>query len=211
MLKKQQVTTKYYRFLSKYGGVVWMQSYATVVNNPNNLCPPFIASVNYVLSETEAAGMILAETQKKTCKMSDNTEYETIPKDDQNLRSTKKHCKNESVNSGCASRVPSEVPSNHTVTHPTAYSSSYPSGKMYFEPSELRQQQQFYNVPYTTRQTSVFPYQSGSHGQKRPYPDSSEGSSQSNIQALRTRHEYLEEDKVFVKTESDISCSQRDE
>ncbi|KAG7233041.1 hypothetical protein INR49_007536, partial [Caranx melampygus] len=33
LLVKGQVTTKYYRFLAKHGGWVWVQSYATIVHN----------------------------------------------------------------------------------------------------------------------------------------------------------------------------------
>lgn len=49
MLCKGQVTTKYYRFLSKGGGWVWMQSYATIVHNSRSSRPHCIVSVNYVL------------------------------------------------------------------------------------------------------------------------------------------------------------------
>lgn len=46
---KGQVTTKYYRFLTKSGGWIWMQSYATVVQNSRSSRPLCIVSVNYVL------------------------------------------------------------------------------------------------------------------------------------------------------------------
>lgn len=46
---KGQVTTKYYRFLTKGGGWVWVQSYATVVHNTRSSRPHCIVSVNYVL------------------------------------------------------------------------------------------------------------------------------------------------------------------
>lgn len=49
VLCKGQVTTKYYRFLSKGGGWVWMQSYATIVHNSRSSRPHCIVSVNYVL------------------------------------------------------------------------------------------------------------------------------------------------------------------
>ncbi|XP_025098023.1 single-minded homolog 2-like [Pomacea canaliculata] len=51
LLLKGQVTTKYYRFLAKDGGWVWMQSYATIVHNSRSSRPHCIVSVNYVLSE----------------------------------------------------------------------------------------------------------------------------------------------------------------
>ncbi|CAH1799245.1 unnamed protein product [Owenia fusiformis] len=53
LLVKGQVTTKYYRFLAKDGGWVWMQSYATIVHNSRSSRPHCIVSVNYVLSEIE--------------------------------------------------------------------------------------------------------------------------------------------------------------
>ncbi|RUS85950.1 hypothetical protein EGW08_006279 [Elysia chlorotica] len=51
LLVKGQVTTRYYRFMAKDGGWVWMQSYATIVHNSRSSRPHCIVSVNYVLSE----------------------------------------------------------------------------------------------------------------------------------------------------------------
>lgn len=64
MLFKSQVTTKYYRFLTKSGGWVWMQSYVTIVNNSRSSRPQCIVSVNYVLSDKEAAHLVLSSDQK---------------------------------------------------------------------------------------------------------------------------------------------------
>lgn len=50
VLVKGQVTTKYYRLLSKHGGWVWVQSYATIVHNSRSSRPHCIVSVNYVLT-----------------------------------------------------------------------------------------------------------------------------------------------------------------
>ncbi|XP_023228496.1 single-minded homolog 2-like isoform X1 [Centruroides vittatus] len=63
LLLKGQVTTKYYRFLSKDGGWVWMQSYATIVHNSRSSRPHCIVSVNYVLSELEAKALQLQMEQ----------------------------------------------------------------------------------------------------------------------------------------------------
>ena len=49
VLEKGQVTTKYYRFLAKPKGWIWMQSYATIVHNNRSSRPHCIVSVNYVL------------------------------------------------------------------------------------------------------------------------------------------------------------------
>uniref|UniRef100_A0ABM5FXX3 Single-minded homolog 2 isoform X2 n=1 Tax=Pogona vitticeps TaxID=103695 RepID=A0ABM5FXX3_9SAUR len=53
LLVKGQVTTKYYRLLSKNGGWVWIQSYATIVHNSRSSRPHCIVSVNYVLTDIE--------------------------------------------------------------------------------------------------------------------------------------------------------------
>ncbi|XP_056604656.1 SIM bHLH transcription factor 1b isoform X1 [Triplophysa dalaica] len=63
LLVKGQVTTKYYRFLSKRGGWVWVQSYATIVHNSRSSRPHCIVSVNYVLTDTEYKGMVLSLDQ----------------------------------------------------------------------------------------------------------------------------------------------------
>nr|CAI5855122.1 unnamed protein product [Callosobruchus analis] len=63
LLFKGQVTTKYYRFLCKGGGWVWMQSYATIVHNSRASRPHCITSVNYVLSDFEAKELLLTTEQ----------------------------------------------------------------------------------------------------------------------------------------------------
>lgn len=60
---KGQVTTKYYRFLTKGGGWTWIQSYATVVHNTRSSRPHCIVSVNYVLSQKEVKELQLNEVQ----------------------------------------------------------------------------------------------------------------------------------------------------
>ncbi|XP_062537907.1 protein single-minded isoform X2 [Armigeres subalbatus] len=63
LMYKGQVTTKYYRFLTKGGGWTWVQSYATVVHNTRSSRPHCIVSVNYVLSKQEAHDLLLNEIQ----------------------------------------------------------------------------------------------------------------------------------------------------
>ncbi|KAG7461025.1 hypothetical protein MATL_G00205180 [Megalops atlanticus] len=63
LLVKGQVTTKYYRFLAKQGGWVWVQSYATIVHNNRSSRPHCIVSVNYVLTDTEYKGLQLSLDQ----------------------------------------------------------------------------------------------------------------------------------------------------
>ncbi|XP_065352797.1 single-minded homolog 1 isoform X2 [Cloeon dipterum] len=64
LLFKGQVTTKYFRFMAKNGGWVWMQSYATIVHNSRSSRPHCIVSVNYVLSNFEVREMLLNAEQQ---------------------------------------------------------------------------------------------------------------------------------------------------
>jgi len=54
VLLKGQTTTKYYRFLAKGGGWVWVQSHATIVHNSRSSRPHCIVSVNHVLTSVSA-------------------------------------------------------------------------------------------------------------------------------------------------------------
>ncbi|KAA8592019.1 hypothetical protein FQN60_017418, partial [Etheostoma spectabile] len=60
LLVKGQVTTKYYRFLAKPGGWVWVQSYATIVHNSRSSRPHCI---RHVTRETEYKGLQLSLDQ----------------------------------------------------------------------------------------------------------------------------------------------------
>ncbi|XP_037027468.1 protein single-minded isoform X1 [Bradysia coprophila] len=63
LILKGQVTTRYFRFLTKGGGWAWIQSYATVVHNTRSSRPVCVVSVNYVLSDQESKLLILNESQ----------------------------------------------------------------------------------------------------------------------------------------------------
>ncbi|CAF0714237.1 unnamed protein product [Brachionus calyciflorus] len=63
LLSKGQVTTKYYRFMTKDGGWIWMQSCATIVHNSRSSRPHCIVSVNYVITDTEAKNEVLSVEQ----------------------------------------------------------------------------------------------------------------------------------------------------
>lgn len=67
VLYKGQVITKYYRFLTKSGGWVWMQSYVTIVHNSRSSRPHCIVSVNYVLTKPENTDLLLNCEQKSYC------------------------------------------------------------------------------------------------------------------------------------------------
>jgi len=63
LLSKGQASSKYYRFMSKNGGWVWVQSYLTIVHNSRSSRPHCIVSVNYVLSEKQEQDLILNAEQ----------------------------------------------------------------------------------------------------------------------------------------------------
>lgn len=65
VLVKGQVTTKYYRFLAKHGGWVWVQSYATIVHNSRSSRPHCIVSVNYVLTWVSLDNQILKRKSER--------------------------------------------------------------------------------------------------------------------------------------------------
>ncbi|XP_026702326.1 single-minded homolog 2 [Athene cunicularia] len=83
LLVKGQVTTKYYRLLSKHGGWVWVQSYATIVHNSRSSRPHCIVSVNYVLTDIEYKELQLSLDQvtisksQFSCRNSVSTSQET--------------------------------------------------------------------------------------------------------------------------------------
>ncbi|XP_070839624.1 single-minded homolog 2 [Chaetodon trifascialis] len=68
LLVKGQVTTKYYRMLSKHGGWVWVQSYATIIHNSRSSRPQCIVSVNYVLTDIECKELQLSGDQSRATK-----------------------------------------------------------------------------------------------------------------------------------------------
>ncbi|CAF0925344.1 unnamed protein product [Rotaria sordida] len=63
LLTKGQVTTRYYRFLARNGGWIWIQSYATLVHNSRSSRPEVIVSVNHALSDFEAKHLQLSIDQ----------------------------------------------------------------------------------------------------------------------------------------------------
>ena len=75
------MTTKYYRFLTKNGGYVWMQSYATIVHNSRSSRPHCIVSINYVLSKKEYSNIVFDTEQINTTSAyqstsADNEQYQ---------------------------------------------------------------------------------------------------------------------------------------
>ena len=82
MLHKGQASSRYYRWLTRGGGWVWVQSYATIVHNSRSSRPhcivavmkeelhdinmTLLSQVNYVLSGKEASDLILNTDQIPT-------------------------------------------------------------------------------------------------------------------------------------------------
>ncbi|XP_054596641.2 single-minded homolog 1-A [Nothobranchius furzeri] len=87
LLVKGQVTTKYYRFLVKCGGWVWVQSYATIVHNSRSSRPHCIVSVNYVLTETEYKGLQLSLDQTKSKALFSSSSTTSLPETSKTLKS----------------------------------------------------------------------------------------------------------------------------
>ncbi|XP_076820158.1 single-minded homolog 2-like isoform X1 [Clavelina lepadiformis] len=68
LLSKGQVITKYYRFLTRNGGWVWIQSHVTIVHNTRSSRPHCIVSVNYVLSDVECQNAVMSCVQTEPSK-----------------------------------------------------------------------------------------------------------------------------------------------
>merc|ERR1712156_680492 len=63
LLHKGQASTRYFRWLTRSGGWVWVQSYATIVHNSRSSRPHCIVAVNYVLTDREHADLVLNSEQ----------------------------------------------------------------------------------------------------------------------------------------------------
>nr|XP_018671317.1 single-minded homolog 2 isoform X1 [Ciona intestinalis] len=69
LLNKGQVKTKYYRFLTRHGGWVWVQSHVTIVHNSRSSRPHCIVSVNYVISDVEKRDIVMSQHQIEPSKV----------------------------------------------------------------------------------------------------------------------------------------------
>uniref|UniRef100_A0A8C3KA20 SIM bHLH transcription factor 2 n=1 Tax=Calidris pygmaea TaxID=425635 RepID=A0A8C3KA20_9CHAR len=77
LLVKGQVTTKYYRLLSKHGGWVWVQSYATIVHNSRSSRPHFkILYIEYKELQLSLDQVTISKSQF-SCRNSVSTSQET--------------------------------------------------------------------------------------------------------------------------------------
>ncbi|KAK7879871.1 hypothetical protein WMY93_033469 [Mugilogobius chulae] len=81
-MNKGQCVTKYYRWIQKNGGYIWIQSSATIAVNAKNNSDKNVIWVNYVLSNPEYKELPLDLAQlptvpEKTCSSSESEESET--------------------------------------------------------------------------------------------------------------------------------------
>ncbi|XP_031570758.1 endothelial PAS domain-containing protein 1-like [Actinia tenebrosa] len=63
LLTKGQSVSKYYRFLARDGGWVWLQTKAHVVYDSKTCQPQFVFCINYVLGGKQRANLILSNEQ----------------------------------------------------------------------------------------------------------------------------------------------------
>ncbi|XP_069772841.1 neuronal PAS domain-containing protein 3 isoform X3 [Narcine bancroftii] len=109
LLNKGQCATKYYRWLQKNGGYIWIQSSATVAFNAKNANEKNVIWVNYVLSDFEYKDIPMdiaqlpnlpektSESSETSDSESDSKENSGIGEDNENSKSDEKG--NQSENS----------------------------------------------------------------------------------------------------------------
>ncbi|XP_072425058.1 neuronal PAS domain-containing protein 3 isoform X3 [Chiloscyllium punctatum] len=106
LLNKGQCVTKYYRWLQKNGGYIWIQSSATIAFNAKNATEKNVIWVNYVLSDFEYKDVPMDIAQlpnlpEKTSESSETSDSESDSKensdDNENSKSDEKG--NQSENS----------------------------------------------------------------------------------------------------------------
>ncbi|XP_056641208.1 single-minded homolog 2 isoform X2 [Diorhabda carinulata] len=192
LLCKGQVTTKYYRFLCKGGGWVWMQSYATIVHNSRSSRPHCIVSVNYVLSDFEAKDLILSVAQGAPRDDLPSSPRSPINPPARTLSSQSKYTSPHSV-----ARLPTNIISSQpsSVTDDDFSDSNgalsyleYSSGYVNYTYDESYQHQEMF-YPYSDPEISQ-QHILGSHPQQRPFSASSSSCSSSesemHLQNLNT-------------------------
>ncbi|XP_041070038.1 neuronal PAS domain-containing protein 3 [Carcharodon carcharias] len=109
LLNKGQCVTKYYRWLQKNGGYIWIQSSATIAFNAKNATEKNVIWVNYVLSDFEYKDIPMdiaqlpnlpektSESSETSDTESDSKENSGIAEDNENSKSDEKG--NQSENS----------------------------------------------------------------------------------------------------------------
>lgn len=103
LIVKGTSVSKYYRFLDKNGGWVWLQTRATIIYNTSSK-PQYIVCMNYVISEEEGERFLMLEEQKQnSLTLPDNQEDYTVS-----------YCTNQNTSQNAASSGPKivEIPSD---------------------------------------------------------------------------------------------------
>ncbi|XP_025833288.1 single-minded homolog 2 [Agrilus planipennis] len=189
LLCKGQVTTKYFRFLCKGGGWVWMQSYATIVHNTRSSRPHCVVSVNYVLSDLEAKDCILNVAQGVACENLSSTptpleKHSPLHTPPRSLSQSKYHVQ----------RLQPATIATPTSSIPDDEYGCDSNGTMVFPPEYPIYLHNFNDDPYYSHSHQEFFY---------PYSESSELTSHS-INSNQTQHRpYSASSSSCGSTESD--------
>lgn len=88
LLTKGQSVSKYYRFLVRNGGWVWLQTKANIVYDSKTCQPEFILCINHLIGGTEGGGVIVASEQINPVLLP--VAIETIVKVDETSKKRKK-------------------------------------------------------------------------------------------------------------------------
>ncbi|RZC38793.1 single-minded -like 1 [Asbolus verrucosus] len=209
LLCKGQVTTKYYRFLSKGGGWVWMQSYATIVHNSRSSRPHCIVSVNYVLSDLESKDFLLNLAQG-----SPREELPGSPKNSPSKSLSTKYQPNRATPHQAPIISPSipEVEYNDSaVAYPTPEYSMFLPNLPTGEESYYSHQELFY--PYSDPEMSQHPLLGGQVAQQRPFSASSSScsSSESELHLQNLSNPYCGDGGGLHGQHFNISCFNNNE
>ncbi|KAG7253677.1 hypothetical protein CRUP_005138 [Coryphaenoides rupestris] len=86
VLNKGQCVTKYYRWIQRSTGYIWIQSSATIAINNKNASDKNIIWVNYVLSNRECKDMLMDVSQlpnrpQKTSESSESSDCDSESKE----------------------------------------------------------------------------------------------------------------------------------
>lgn len=196
LLCKGQVTTKYYRFLSKGGGWVWMQSYATIVHNSRSSRPHCIVSVNYVLSDLEAKDLILNTAQGSPREELSSSSPEKHSPLQTPPRPLQKYQIPRGLHSTILTPPTSSIPdddygdSNGGLAYPGDYQAVFlPS---FTEETYYHQHHQHSELFYQYSESELVHHPLNSIGQQRPYSASSSSCSSTESEHAHNQNLHLQ-------------------
>ncbi|CAG9815792.1 unnamed protein product [Phaedon cochleariae] len=204
LLCKGQVTTKYYRFLCKGGGWVWMQSYATIVHNSRSSRPHCIVSVNYVLSEFEAKELVLNLAQGSPREdLPDSPRSPVHPPSNRPLPSHKY----QPPQPAAATRLPSSIVSPQTPSL-TDDDFSDSNGAMSYPPPPPDYPSAVFLHGYGGEEGSYYSPHHQDHGAFYPYSDFSD--SEMTQQQHQQQQQQQTVQRPFSASSSSCSSSESD-